>query len=185
MHSNMYFCNKARHFLLISPFIIIYMLWLNFSKTALICKWYNIQITNLDLIWSCLSISFSTYKHYKKQWNELNAWFSISSFIHHKYYRLFFYSRIFFAKKQNPPEPYVCLSVCMFDLFLAIFFCLLPWDSLWTHRNNNLSQESFVCNTSEMGRRWFSLGHEKPVSYTRNKSIFCWGSVHPVRIYQH
>lgn len=42
-----------------------------------------------------------------------------------------------------------------------------------TGRNNNLSRESFVCNSSEMGRGWFSLGHEKPVSYTRNKSIFC------------
>lgn len=125
----MYFCNKARHFLLISPFIIIYMLWLNFSKTALICKWYNIQITNLNLIWSCLSISFSTYKHYKKQWNELNAWFSISSFIHHKYYRLFFYSRIFFAKKKKPTRT-LCLSVCLhvwpfpsnFLLFAALGF---------------------------------------------------------------
>lgn len=36
----------------------------------------------------------------------------------------------FLRRKKNPPEPYVCLSVCMFDLFLAIFFCLLPWDSL-------------------------------------------------------
>lgn len=90
----------------------------------------------------------------------------------------------FCEEKNNNRTLYclpVCLSVCMFDLFLSIFFCLLPWDSLWTHRNNNLSQESFVCNTSEMGRGWFSLGHEKPVSYTRNKSIFCWGSVHPVR----
>lgn len=74
-----------------------------------------------------------------------------------------------------------CLSVCMFDLFLSIFFCLLPWDSLWTHRNNNLSQESFVCNTSEMGRGWFSLGHENP-SRIQEINLFsaCWGSVHPV-----
>lgn len=92
-------------------------------------------------------------------------------------------SRMFLRRKKQQQNLILsaCLSVCMFDLFLSIFFCLLPWDSLWTHRNNNLSQESFVCNTSEMGRGWFSLGHEKPVSYTRNKSIFCWGSVHPVR----
>lgn len=75
-----------------------------------------------------------------------------------------------------------CLSVCMFDLFLSIFFCLLPWDSLEhtetiTYRKNLLFVIPLKWDEDD-----FLLGMKNPSRIQETNLFSAEGlSVHTVR----